>query len=169
MATRKNTAFRVKLDDTTDEIRISENTENGAMLRTPTGIWAHHGGEHVKVYPQVGSGEDVTINNITIEGGINYNIETISSDKTLGASDHVIFVNASVDVDITLPLAASYAGKEYIIRTRKNSNDAHVYRSGSDQIDDGVLIDNIDVNEAKGRTFISDGISTWYCVTGIGS
>ena len=37
-----NTAFKTKIDDTTDAIRLSEHLEHGALLRTETGIWAHH-------------------------------------------------------------------------------------------------------------------------------
>jgi len=166
--TIKNTAFTTKIDDTTDAVRLSENLEHGALLRTETGIWAHHDDTHVKLYPQTGSDVDVTVNNLTITGGVSRNVETISDDKTLGEDDHVIFVNASSDVDITLPLASSYAGKEYIIRVRKNSNDAQLIRSGSDKIDDGDLQNNIDIDEAKSRTVISDGVSTWYCVDNIG-
>ena len=168
--TIKNTAFKTKIDDTTDAIRTSEATEHGALLRTETGIWAHHNNVHVKLYPQVGSGEDVTVNNFTITGGLIYNVETISDDKVLGADDHVVFVNKSSggNVSITLPLASSYEGKVYIIRVRKNSEDVTLTRSGSDQIDDGALETSITISEAKSRMLISDGISTWYSVDNIG-
>ena len=110
------------------------------------------------------------MNNFTITGGLTYNVETISDDKVLGADDHVVFVNKSSggNVSITLPLAASYEGKVYIIRVRKNSEDVTLTRSGSDQIDDGALETSITISEAKSRMLISDGISTWYSVDNIG-
>ena len=128
-----------------------------------------HGEGNVKIYPQVGSGEDVTVNNFTVTGGVNYNVRTIDSATTLGADDHVIFVNDNNQVNITLPLAATYEGKEYIIRTRTNSEKAVVSRSGSDKIDDGGLENSIDINADKSRTLISDGSSTWYVVTSTGA
>lgn len=167
--TIKNTAFTTKIDDTTDAVRLSENLEHGALLRTETGIWAHHDNTHVKLYPQTGSSEDVTVNNFTVTGGVNYNVRTIDSAITLDGDDHVIFVNDTSQVNITLPLAASYEGKEYIIRTRHNSEKAVLSRSGSDKIDDGGLENSIDINADKSRTLISDGINTWYVVTSTGA
>ena len=155
MSTVHNTAYSTKVDDMPDSELSNCNIENGALVRTSTGLYMGHGSSNVKIYPQLG-------------GGIDRKVETISADKTLGKDDHVIFVNATSDVDITLPLAATYAGKEYIIRVRKNSSDASLIRSGSDKIDDGSLDNSIDIDESKSRTVISDGISTWYCVDNIG-
>lgn len=164
-----NSAFKVKIENVTDEHRVSCNTEEGALMRTPTGIYAHHGGEHVKIYPQAGSGTDVTVNNFTIEGGVNYNVRTITSGITLAENDHVIFTNFSTETNVTLPLASSYEGKEYIIRARHNSEKCVLQRSGSDKIDDGGLENSIDINADKSRTLISDGSSTWYVVTSTGA
>ena len=165
-----NTSYKTKVDDITDSELSSCNIENGALVRTPTGLYMGHGEGNVKIYPQVGSGEDMTVNNFTIGGGLTFKVETISTDKTLDGNDLVIFVNKSSggDLNITLPLASSSEGKVYIIRTRKNSEDAVVTRSGSDQIDDGALENSITVAEAKSRMLISDGISTWYAVDNIG-
>jgi len=165
-----NTSYKTKVDDITDSELTGCNIENGALARTSTGLYMGHSGQNVKIYPQVGSGEDVAVNNFTITGGLNYNVETISDDKVLGADDHVIFVNKSSggNVNITLPLASSYEGKVYIIRVRKNSEDVTLTRSGSNQIDDGALENSIDISEAKSRMLISDGISTWYSVDNIG-
>lgn len=170
MALIHNTSYKTKVDDITDAELNSCNIENGAMVRTSTGLYMGHGSGNVKVYPQVGSGQDVTINNFTIEGGVTYNVQTISNDITLDGEDHVIFVNKSSggDVNVTLPFASSYEGKVYIIRTRKNSEDAVVTRSGSDKIDDGAIENSITIAEAKSRMLISDGISTWYAVDNIG-
>lgn len=165
-----NTQYRVKVDDDSDLELNGCAIENGALVRTPTGLYMGHGSENVKIYPQVGSTENVTVNNFIIGGGLTFKVETISTDKTLDGDDLVIFVNKSSggDLNITLPLASSSAGKVYIIRTRKNSEDAVVTRSGSDQIDDGALENSITVAEAKSRMLISDGISTWYAVDNIG-
>ena len=166
--TIKNTAFTTKIDDTTDAIRTSEATEHGALLRTETGIWAHHDNTHVKLYPQTGSGEDVTVNNFTITGGITRNVTTITSGRTLTASDNVIFTNFSTEQTLTLPSASENEGVEYIIRARTNTSKCVVSRSGSDKIDDGGLENTIDISADKARTLISDGISTWYSTNDTG-
>ena len=164
-----NTAWNVKIDNMTDAERTSCKIENGALVRTSTGIYGIHGGEHVKIYPQTGSTENVTVNNLTVSGGVNYNVQTITSGKTLEEDDHVIFTNFSTETTVTLPLAASYEGKEYIIRARHNSEKCVLQRSGSDVIDDGGLETSIDINADKSRTLISDGSSTWYVVTSTGA
>tara|TARA_R100000231_G_scaffold117654_1_gene87827 strand:+ start:4654 stop:5163 length:510 start_codon:yes stop_codon:yes gene_type:complete len=169
MAVITNSSFKVKIENVTDAHRIACATEEGALVRTPTGIYAHHGGEHVKIYPQVGSTENVTVNNLTVLGGVNYNVQTITSGKTLDTDDHVIFTNFSTETTVTLPLASTYEGKEYIIRARHNSEKCVLQRSGSDTIDDGGSETSIDINADKSRTLISDGISTWYVVTSIGA
>jgi len=169
MGLTHNTAYKTKVDDITDSELSSCNIEDGALARTTTGLYMGHAGSNVKIYPQVGSTEDVTVNNFTVTGGVNYNVRTIDSATTLDGDDHVIFVNDSSQVNITLPLAATYEGKEYIIRTRHNSEKAVVSRSGSDKIDDGGLENSIDINADKSRTLISDGTSTWYVVTSTGA
>ena len=156
--TIKNTAFTTKIDDTTDAIRVSENLEHGALLRTETGIWAHHNDVHVKIYPQLGS-----------TGAVYENVETITSGRTLTTSDHVIFTNFTTEQTVTLPTASGNKGKEYIIRARTNSEKCVLSRSGSDKIDDGGLENTIDINADKSRTLISDGTSTWYVVTSTGA
>lgn len=156
--TIKNTAFTTKIDDTTDAIRVSENLEHGALLRTETGIWAHHNDVHVKIYPQLGS-----------TGAVYENVETITSGRTLTTDDHVIFTNFGSEQTVTLPTASGNKGKEYIIRARTNSEKCVLSRSGSDKIDDGGLENTIDINADKSRTLISDGTSTWYVVTSTGA
>ena len=155
MALTHNTSYKTKVDDISDDTLENCSIENGALVRTSTGLYMGHGSSNVKIYPQLG-------------GGIDRKVETISADKTLGENDHVIFVNATSDIDITLPLAATYAGKEYIIRTRTNSNKAVLTRSGSDKIDDGGLENTVDISGDKARTVISDGVSTWYSVNDTG-
>lgn len=156
--TIKNTAFTTKIDDTTDAVRLSENLEHGALLRTETGIWAHHDDTHVRLYPQVGS-----------KGGYYESVETITTGRTLTTDDHVIFTNFSTEQTVTLPLATGNKGVEYIIRARTTSQKCVLSRSGSDKIDDGGLENTIDINADKSRTLISDGNSTWYVVTSTGA
>ena len=158
MSTVHNTAYAIKIDNMTDAIRTSGATEDGALVRTSTGIYAHHGGEHVRIYPQLGS-----------TGAVYENVETLTSGRTLTTTDHVIFTNFSSEQNVTLPTASGNKGKEYIIRARTGTSKCVVQRSGSDTIDDGSSETSIDVNGDKGRILISDGVSRWYCVTGIGS
>lgn len=163
-----NTAFKAKIDDTTDAVRTSENLEHGALLRTETGIWAHHDNIHVRLYPQVGSGEDVTVNNFTIEGGLKRNVTTLTTGRILTDDDNVVFTNFATEQTVTLPLASENEGVEYIIRARTNTSKCVVSRSGSDNIDDGGLETTIDISADKSRTLISDGISTWYSTNDTG-
>ena len=156
--TALNTAFKSKIDDTTDAIRTSENLEHGALLRTESGIWAHHNDTHVKLYPQLGS-----------TGAVYENVETITSGRTLTTSDHVIFTNFTTRANCYTTNSLWQQGKEYIIRARTNSEKCVLSRSGSDKIDDGGLENTIDINADKSRTLISDGTSTWYVVTSTGA
>ena len=169
MALIHNTQYRVKVDDDTDNELSNCAIENGALVRTSTGLYMGHGSENVKVYPQVGSGEDVTVNNFTITGGLTTNVTTITTGRTLTTADHVVFTNFSTEQTVTLPLAGDNEGVEFIIRARHNSEKCVLSRSGSDKVDDGGLENTIDINADKSRTVISDGSSTWYVVTSTGA
>jgi hypothetical protein len=158
MALVHNTAYKTKVDDTTDAVISNCAIENGALARTSTGLYMGHGGENVKIYPQMGSA-----------GGVYEDVETLTTGRTLTTSDHVIFTNFSSESTVTLPTASSNKGKEYIIRARTNSSKCVLSRSGSDKIDDGGLENTIDINPDKSRTLISDGSSTWYVVTSTGA
>jgi len=158
MALIHNTQYRVKVDDDTDAEMAGCAIENGALVRTPTGLYMGHAGSNVKIYPQLGS-----------TGAVYENVETITSGRTLTTSDHVIFTNFSSEQTVTLPLASGNKGKEYIIRARTNSEKCVLSRSGTNKIDDGGLENTIDINADKSRTLISDGNSTWYVVTSTGA
>ena len=158
MALIHNTSWQIKIDNMTDAQRTSCKIEDGALVRTSTGIYGIHGGEHVKIYPQLGS-----------TGAVYQNVETLTSGRTLTTSDHVIFTNFSTEQNLVLPTASGNKGKEYIIRARHNSSKCVLQRSGSDNIDDGGLETSIDINADKSRTLISDGSSTWYVVTSTGA
>ena len=47
-----NTSYRVKVDDDTDNELSGCSIEDGALVRTPTGLYMGHNGENVVVYPQ---------------------------------------------------------------------------------------------------------------------
>ena len=46
-----NTSYRVKVDDDTDNELSGCSIEDGALVRTPTGLYMGHNGSNVKVYP----------------------------------------------------------------------------------------------------------------------
>lgn len=98
-----------------------------------------------------------------------YTYTTLTSGTTLDGGYHVIFTNFSTEQTVNLPLAADHPGREYVIRARTGTSKCVLQRSGSDTIDDGSSETSIDINADKGRTLISDGVSRWYCTTGIGS
>lgn len=158
MALLHNTQYRVKVDDDSDLELNGCAIENGALVRTPTGLYMGHGSKNVKIYPQLGG-----------KGGYYESVETITTGRTLTTDDHVIFTNFSTEQTVTLPLATGNKGVEYIIRARTNSEKCVLSRSGSDKIDDGGLENTIDINPDKSRTLISDGNSTWYVVTSTGA
>jgi len=58
MAAIHNTSYKTKVDDITDAELSSCNIENGALVRTSTGLYMGHNGSNVKVYPQ--SSNDAT-------------------------------------------------------------------------------------------------------------
>ena len=153
-----NTSYKTKVDDISDAELTGCNIENGALVRTSTGLYMGHGSGNVKIYPQLGS-----------TGAVYENVETLTAGRTLTTSDHVIFTNFSSESTVTLPTASGNKGKEYIIRARTNSEKCVLSRSGSDKIDDGGLENTIDINADKSRTLISDGTSTWYVVTSTGA
>jgi len=153
-----NTAYKTKVDDATDAILSGCAIENGALVRTSTGLYMGHGSSNVRIYPQIGG-----------VGGSYQSVETITSGRTLTNSDHVIFTNFSSEQTVTLPTASGNKGVEYIIRARHSSSKCVLSRSGYDKIDDGGLENTIDINADKSRTLISDGDSTWYVVTSTGA
>lgn len=52
MALIHNTQYKIKVDDDTD-LELSECAiEDGALVRTPTGLYMGHAGHNVKIYPQ---------------------------------------------------------------------------------------------------------------------
>ena len=52
---RKNTSYRVHVQDTDQTEVDSVNIENGAMLRTDDYLYMGHNNENVIVYPQTGA------------------------------------------------------------------------------------------------------------------
>lgn len=54
MSTIHNTAYRVKVDDDTDAELAGSAVEDGALVRTDSGLYMGHNDENVIVYPQGG-------------------------------------------------------------------------------------------------------------------
>lgn len=51
-----NTAYKIKVDNYSDEERLLYNIEEGAYVTTASGVWTVYGGEWVKLFPQSGAG-----------------------------------------------------------------------------------------------------------------
>ena len=72
MSTVHNTAYRVKVDDDTDAELAGSAVEDGALVRTDSGLYMGHNGQNVVVYPQ-----DVT----TIGGWARYDDSEYTSSN----------------------------------------------------------------------------------------
>ena len=115
-----------------------------------------------------GDNDEITI--YANANGPHYSFRTITNDYVLLVSDVVIVFDFSSQQNVDLPSAASNAGKVYIIRGEHGSDSCNLRRTGTDKvIDDGSPQNDIIINANKARTLVSDGVSNWYCVTGIGS
>jgi hypothetical protein len=88
---------------------------------------------------------------------------TKTSNYTIGATDTVVFANAtSGNVTITLPTASGVSGyRFYVKRIDSSGNTCAVARSGSDTIDGQTSI-NLDAQYTS-LTLVSDG-SAWYII-----
>lgn len=88
---------------------------------------------------------------------------TKTTSYTIGASDTVIFANAtSNNVTVTLPAASSLAGYRFYIKRIDNSaNSCMIARSGSDTIDGQTSI-SVDFQYTS-LTVVSNG-SAWYII-----
>ena len=107
----------------------------------------------------------------TIEaGGPSYPFKSITDTYTILEDDCVLVFDFPSLKVVTLPLAASYPGKVLILRGEDGSDTCRLTRSGSDNVNDNSGNENyIEINANKSRTLVSDGVDTWYCVTGLGS
>ncbi len=84
----KNTSYRTKIDDITDAELATCNIENGALVRTPTGLYMGHSGSNVKVYPNSG-------NSAVDLGWARYDdsLYTSSNKLSLSRDTQVVFPN----------------------------------------------------------------------------
>lgn len=85
MATTKNTSYMVQVDNVTESSMSDMNVEDGALCRTPEGLYMGHNGYMAKVFPQpaqsLGLGWariDDTVytssNKLTISNGVQYTL-----------------------------------------------------------------------------------------------
>lgn len=119
MSTVHNTAYRVKVDDDTDAELAGSAVEDGALVRTDSGLYMGHNGQNVVVYPQ-----DVT----TIGGWARYDDSqyTSSNKLTLTADTEVVVPNNANNV------VRSHASIAFYNSTTKkilgiNENDVYVF------------------------------------------
>lgn len=115
-----------------------------------------------------GSNDEITID--ANANGPHYAFKAITDNYDLLVSDVVILFDFSTQRNVDLPSAADNAGKVYIIRGEDGSDSCNLRRTGTDKVvDDGSPQNSIIINANKARTLVSDGVSKWYCITGIGS
>ena len=81
MSQKINTAYKIKVDNISDNYLSECNIEDGSLVRTYTGLYMGHNGENVRVYPQ--SGESLGLGWLRVDDG-----EYTSSNK-LALTDQV--------------------------------------------------------------------------------
>ena len=96
-----NTAYKIKVDNATDEERLLYNIEEGAFVTTASGVWTVYDGEWVKLYPQSGAGTGL--------GWTRYDDTVYDEDNKLALTD---------GNQVTLPnnggnIVRSYTGIDY--------------------------------------------------------
>ena len=96
-----NTAYKIKVDNATDEERLLYNIEEGAFVTTASGVWTVYGGEWVKIFPQSGAGSGL--------GWTRYDDTVYDVDNKLSLTD---------GNQVTLPnnggnVVRSYTGIDY--------------------------------------------------------
>ena len=115
-----NTAYKIKVDNATDEERLLYNIEEGAFVTTSSGVWTVYDGEWVKLYPQAGESTGI--------GWTRYDDDEYVSGDELILSD---------GVEVTLPnngadIYRSYEGINYYNPTTQKvlcdkPNDVYVF------------------------------------------
>ena len=119
MSTVHNTAYRVKVDDDTDAELAGSAVEDGALVRTDSGLYMGHNGQNVVVYPQ-----DVT----TIGGWARYDdSEYTSSNKLTLTEDTEVVVPNNANTVVRSHASIAF----YNSTTKKilgiNENDVYVF------------------------------------------
>lgn len=95
------------------------------------------------------------------DGASGFSTATKTTNYTIGATDTVIFANATTgNVSITLPTASGLAGyRFYVKRTDSSANTCTIARSGADTIDGQTSL-SLDL-QYTALAVVSDG-SAWY-------
>ena len=144
-------------------------------VRKKVAIYDDSGGATGDLYYRDGSGNFVQLpvgaagKTLRVASGLpawsdaTFTTSTKTSNYTIGATDTVIFANAtSGNVTITLPVASGVSGYRFYVKRIDNSgNTCAVARSGSDTID-GLTSITLDAQYTS-LTLVSDG-SAWYII-----
>lgn len=144
-------------------------------VRKKVAIYDDSGGATGDLYYRDGSGNFVQLpigatgKTLRVASGLpawadpTFATSTKTSNYTIGATDTVIFANAtSGNVTITLPTASGVSGYRFYVKRIDNSgNTCAVARSSSDTIDGQTSI-NLDAQYTS-LTLVSDG-SAWYII-----
>lgn len=144
-------------------------------VRKKVAIYDDSGGATGDLYYRDGSGNFVQLpvgaagKTLRVASGLpawsdaTFTTSTKTSNYTIGATDTVIFANAtSGNVTITLPVASGVSGYRFYVKRIDNSgNTCAVARSGSDTIDGQTSV-NLDAQYTS-LTLVSDG-TAWYII-----
>ncbi|MBD3299016.1 MAG: hypothetical protein GF341_10200 [candidate division Zixibacteria bacterium] len=99
---------------------------------------------------------------ISIEGTVATTVRTTDSNTTLGADDSVLLVSDSLIV--TLPVAASCAGRQYVIKKISTAGTTLIVTSpGSGDLIDGETELKHSI-QYQSTTLVSDGVRNWFVI-----
>ncbi|MGZ3774153.1 MAG: beta strand repeat-containing protein, partial [Pseudobdellovibrionaceae bacterium] len=116
----------------------------------------------------VGIGTTSPASVLTVNGAIQTALTSKSANYTITSSDSVVIGNASGGaITITLPSAASIAGRQYTIKKVDSSSNAVIVATTSSQTIDGITTANL-VSQYQLLTVISDG-TNWIVTNGGGT
>lgn len=98
-----NTAYKIKVDNATDEKRLLYNIEEGAFVTTASGVWTVYNNEWRKIYPQAGEStglgwaryedtEYTSSNKFNLTSGVEYTIPN-NSGVTVKSYPSINFYN----------------------------------------------------------------------------
>lgn len=110
----------------------------------------------------------VDINSDTkINGGFRKKVEVFTGTSlTLNSTHYLVefsYAATASDVTVTLPLAASNAGREYVlIKTGNGSGDLVIDADPADTIDDDITTSITLTTQYDRVVFISNGVDRWY-------
>jgi hypothetical protein len=97
------------------------------------------------------------------------NVRYATTSTILANSDDVLLVSGSTVsplIQVTLPTASDFSGKQFYIKTIATGNGGiNVIRSGSNVIDLSITSRNLNTLANKAMQVISDGINTWWHIS----